>query len=397
MGSKEKDRVLILSGAYGEGHQQVAGAIHEALQLRAPHTETVVIDYMRLKHPLIYPFIHYVYINVIKRFPKVYGYLYQKTRKMNHYPSKWKTPPSLIMWRIRNILKKLQPSIVVCTFPFAAGEMSRLKAYGLTTIPNVTIITDYTDHDLWIHPYTEQYIVGANQIQRALNHKGVTDVKISNTGIPIHPKFQQTICRKKLLYKFGMNPEVPTILMMGGGYGMIGGNGLATIQALDDLLPQDYQLMIVCGYNKRLQQRAERMLNGSTRRFHVTGYIDYVHELMAITDLIITKPGGITISEAMAMGVPMVIYNPLPGQEEDNAQFLVQVGVAIAALDPADLCEKVVQLLQNRKQLEIMQANTKCFQLKGSALSAIDVILQARQEPIQTLNQIFTNNTEKRG
>ncbi len=393
MKSREKDKILILSGAFGAGHHQVAKAVHEAMPLRTKDAETVVIDFMILTHAFIYPFIHHVYMKGIKRFPNLYGYIYQKTRQVNVSSPKWKTTtPSLRMRRILKFLEEIQPSVVVSTFPFASREMSRLKAYGLINIPTVTIITDYTDHSFWIHPYTDQYIVGSSQVHHALNRKGIADSKISASGIPINPKFHQSHSRKELTSKFGMNAKMPTILVMGGGYGMIG-NGLSTVQALN-ALPSRVQLIIVCGHNEKLRMQIMKELRYSKHQIHLTGYIDYVHELMAISDLIITKPGGITASEALAMELPMLIYNPIPGQEQDNAQFLVQIGVAMAAENLLDLCAKIVHLLHNQKRLESMKANAKRFQLRGSAFEAIDVIMRAKhQKPVQTFAFCQLKNT----
>ena len=189
--SKKKDKILILSSTFGEGHQQVAYAVHEAVQSRLPDVEPVVVDFMAVAHSYFYPISHYVYMTGIKKFPSLYDYIYQKTRRVNFFSIKLNTFLSPGTGRMLKLLQEVQPTVVVSTFPFAAGVMSKLKGCGLTHIPSVTIITDYTDHSYWIHPYTDQYIVGSSLVRHALNHQGIADSKIADTGIPIKPKFYQ--------------------------------------------------------------------------------------------------------------------------------------------------------------------------------------------------------------
>ena len=203
---------------------------------------------MALSYSYFYPICHYLYIKGIKKFPNLYGYLYQKTRRVNYFSKKLNKVLSPGMGRILKLLQEVQPSVVVSTFPFAAGVMSKLKQYGLIDIPTVTIITDFTDHSYWIHPYTDQYIVGSSMVRQSLNQQGIENTKISDTGIPIRPKFYQSYPWEELTIKYGLESDLPTILLMGGGYGFIG-DGLSTFRALN-ALPQSAQLIIVCGYNR---------------------------------------------------------------------------------------------------------------------------------------------------
>ncbi|WP_312468838.1 MGDG synthase family glycosyltransferase [Neobacillus sp.] len=388
---KKKDKILILSSTFGEGHQQVAIAIREAVQSRLPDAEPVVVDFMAVAHSYLYPISRYVYMKGVKKLPSLYGYFYQKTRRVNPFSIKLNSFLSTGMGRMLKLLQEVQPSVVVSTFPFAAGVMSKLKECRLTNIPSVTIITDYTDHSYWIHRYTDQYIVGSSLVRHALNRQGIADSKIADTGIPIKSKFYEHYSRKDLSIKYGLDFDLPTIMVMGGGHGMIR-DGLLTFRELD-ALPQPIQLIIVCGHNEKLRHQLKEELKDSKHCIHLTGYIDYVHELMAISDFIITKPGGITISEAMAMKLPMLLYSPLPGQEQDNAQFLVQAGVAMQAENLADLRKKLFQLLYTPKFLVGMKENVKRFHMKGTNFDALDVIVRTKQ---QSLSLIFTPDMGKR-
>ncbi|WP_338532875.1 MGDG synthase family glycosyltransferase [Paenibacillus peoriae] len=367
-----KERMLILTGNYGDGHIQVAQAIQDAMQIRFPHMEPVIIDFMEWVHPYMNHLSRNVYLQAVKTFPQVYGYLYQKTRRQNTLSYIIKTVFSTGIGRMMKLINEIQPAIVVCTFPLAAGVMSKLKSYGSIDIHTVTIITDHTDHSSWIYPYTDQYIVGSRSVRDSLIQLGVEETRIADTGIPIRPQFSQSIEREKTAKKYGLDPHMPTVLVMGGGCGMIG-DGSSTIQKFD-LLSQPVQFILVCGHNEKLRMKLNESLKISKHRIYLTGYINYVHELMAISDIMITKPGGVTTFEAIAMELPMLLCKPIPGQEQDNAKFLVRSGVAIHAETSGDLTERLSELLDDAKLLQHMIENTKQFHPKESAFASLEVI-----------------------
>ncbi|MDN4080321.1 glycosyltransferase [Paenibacillus polymyxa] len=368
----KKEKILILTGNYGNGHNQVAQALQDAVQIRFPHMEPVVIDFMEWIHPYVNHWSRLLYLQAVKTFPQVYGYLYQKTRKPNALSHIVKIVFSTGIGRMMKLIGKVQPTIVISTFPLAAGVMSKLKSYGLIDIPTVTTITDHTDHSSWIYPYTDQYIVGSKIVRDSLIQLGVEEMQISDTGIPIRPQFSQSMERVKTAKKHGLDPYMPTVLVMGGGCGMIG-DGSSTIQEFDQL-PQPVQFIIVCGHNEKLRMELSEKLKGSKHRIHLTGYIHYVHELMAVSDIMITKPGGVTTFEAIAMELPMLLCKPIPGQEQDNADFLVRSGVAIHAETSRDLTKRLSKLLNDAKLLQEMKTNTKRFHPKESAFASLEVI-----------------------
>lgn len=375
MNYRQKDKMLLLSATFGDGHKQVANAISEVVEYTLPNMEPIIIDIMEWLHPVLYPVSNYFYKRVIKKFPQVYGYLYQKTRERNAFSAKLNTLFSMGMRSMLEILEEINPSVVVSTYPFAAGIMSKLKEQGLIDIPVVTIITDYTDHSYWIHPYTDQYVVGSRQVRDRLISLGVDSRKIKCTGIPIRQKFVKKQPRKLLMEKYGLNSSQFTILIMGGGDGFFG-KGKSTFQALENL-SCSVQLIVVCGRNKKLRKQLEEELGISKHNVLVLGFCENIHELMSVADLMISKPGGVTTSEAIAMELPLLIFNPLPGQEEDNANYLVQTGIAIRAEDEQDLLLKIDSILYDSFSLLSMRQKTKQFQTKTSSLDALAVILRA--------------------
>lgn len=373
MESLKNDKILILSSNYGDGHFQAAQAIYEAIKLTKPVTEAVVFDFMKWTHPHIHSMSRFIFIQGIKKLPSLYGYLYQKTHDANTFSLLLKKLNCLGVARMLKLLQDVQPSVVVSIFPLAAGTMSVLKSNGLTKARTVTIITDHCDHSYWIYPYTDQYIVGSDLVRQGLLRLNMADSQIAVTGIPIRPKFCKSYHRNILMEKYDLSPALPTVLFMSGGCGIMDG-GVSMIQALN-ALPQSIQLIIVCGHNKKLKHQLVEESKSSKHLMLITGYIDYVHEFMAVSDLMITKPGGLTTSEAIARELPLLLYGALPGQEQDNTRYLTQAGVAMTARDCRDLAEKLSYVLNHPHFLSIMRDNAKKLQKKWSAFDALEMIL----------------------
>lgn len=374
MSVKEKDKILILSATFGDGHKQVAKAISEAVNCYTTDFEPITIDVMKWIHPYLYPVSNYLYKKVIEKFPNVYGYFYQKTKVRNSFSDKLDVLLSSGMHTMLDIIKRVNPKVVVSTYPFAASIISKLKEQRIIDIPSITIITDYTNHSYWVHPYTDQYIVGSKQTKASLIASGVISDKIKCTGIPIMQKFTHSHPREQLAQKYSLNPNQFTVLVMGGGDGFIG-KGIKTFKALERL-EVPIQIIIVCGRNKKLQKQLSEELSDSKHKILLLGYCENVNELMAISNLLISKPGGVTITEAMAMELPLLIYHPLPGQEEENADFLMDLGLAMLCEDEKDVINKIQQIMDDSFQLDLIRNRTKSLQIKNSSIDAVDVILQ---------------------
>jgi processive 1,2-diacylglycerol beta-glucosyltransferase len=384
MSGREKDKYLILSATFGEGHKQVANAISEAVDYMLADAEPITIDVMEWLHPYLYPISHYLYKRGINKFPQLYSFLYKKTRVRNSFSVKLNSLFLLGMQSMLKIIREIQPKVVVSTYPFAAGIISKLKEQGLINIPSVTIITDYTDHSYWIYPYIDQYVVGSIEVRDRLISLGVEEYKIKHTGIPVRKRFMEDYPRELLLEKFQINPNVFTILIMGGGDGFFG-KGLSTFHALESI-SAPIQLFIVCGKNKKLKKQLEWELKGSKHDVRIMGYCENIHELMAVSDLMISKPGGVTTSEAMAMELPLLIYHSLPGQEEDNAKYLYRSGFAFLAKSEKDLIWQIENFVQDTAPLKLMKQRLKKYHTKRSASDALRVIvgLAKRGQPQKT-------------
>jgi processive 1,2-diacylglycerol beta-glucosyltransferase len=368
-------KILILSGRFGEGHQQVANAIKEAAVVEIPNIETMVLDFFDWAYPNLFPFSHYVYMKGIKTFPQVYGYLYQKTYKGNPFSKKLNSLFSIGIGKMLTLLQTVKPTVVVSTFPFASSIISKLKEYGLTNIPLVTVITDHTHHSYWLHPYTDHYIVGSNDSREKIIRLGIPEETITCTGIPIRTRFIENRNRIDLCTKYQLDPHISTVMIMGGGEGLIG-KGILKSKELESF-PKRLQLIILCGHNEKLQQHLESELSSTKHVIKIFGFTDNVDELMAVSNIIVTKPGGVTTSEALAMELPMLLYKPLPGQEQDNAEYLINAGVAVKADNSSDLFLQLSKMLDNRNFLARMRKNARTIQTKKASFYALGIINQS--------------------
>lgn len=375
---KRRDKLLILTGSLGDGHNKAAQAILEATRFYRPDADVKVVDFLEWTHPYLHGVGKYCYMQWVKSLPSLYGFLYRKTREDNTFSHMFKRMKSFSTDRMLALLQEEEPTEVVCTFPGAAAAMSYLKCNGLTTVPTVTVMTDYTDHSYWVHPGTDRYLVGAEHVKKALQRYRVPEHRIVVTGIPLRMPFTREYDRMELRDKHGLQREMPTVLVMGGGHGLIGKQFKSVLQSEELAVP--VQFIFVCGRNEKLKQHLEEELGGANTRHSVkvTGFVDYVHELMALSDLIITKPGGLTISEAMALELPMMLYKPIPGQEQANAAYLVGLGAAIQVKNAMELKNQLLEVIANQSLLSKLKENVKLSQQHGDALRMLDAIFETR-------------------
>lgn len=387
----KKQKMLILCGQLGHGHVQAAMAVKEAAGISCPEVDVQIVDFMEWNHPYFHQLSRYLFIQSVKNFPNVWGYLYQKTRYDNTFTHLCKKFRTFALKRVMKLLSEVKPTVVVCTFPSAAAAMSLLKTRGLTKVPTVTVITDHTDHSYWIHPFTDHYLVGSAAVRKALMRLHIPDSQISVTGIPVRPQFCQEYDRRMIAAKHGLDPAKKTVLVMGGGCGLIGSE-LSDLINSRGFLPDPLQFIVVCGKNQKLYERFAEELKSSPHHILLTGFVEHIHEFMAISDLIVTKPGGLTSSEAAALSIPMLLYKPLPGQEQDNAVVLTEAGVAVEARNERQLRELLGSMLNSPEQLSLMKENARSFRRKQSSWDALNIILRTEVEPPSAVIGRLANN-----
>jgi processive 1,2-diacylglycerol beta-glucosyltransferase len=345
-------RVLILTASFGAGHDQAAHAVRESLEKLGAIVE--VIDYVQWLHPAVRRFAKFGLIHGVKTTPNLYGLFY---RSLSYIPISSpfnKRLNSLGISHLKKCIESFNPDAVAGTFPTPMGGMSELRASGFTSIPNATILTDYTAHPQWVHEHTDMYFVATESVKNELMELNVPETRIVVSGIPIRSKFDEEATTKllsnrdTLRKKYNFDPTTPLILMMGGGEGIFAGQSVC--EQIVSMV--DAQFAIICGRNESLYKR---MLPLGSKRIRVLGYVEEVNEWMAMSDLMVTKAGGITVTEAFAMELPMLIYRPIPGQEEQNALFAVRSGAAEVAYDVQSAVKFLESIVKEPSRLVTMR------------------------------------------
>lgn len=375
------EKVLILSASYGEGHHQAAVAVREALVEAHPEIEVNIVDYMQMVHPTLNLFARYFYIKSVRFAPTLYGLFYKGTSKIK--------PTSLIQRRLNQLglediaeyLLEYKPDLILSTFPTPAGVIAMLKKQGLCHIPTATVITDHAIHSQWIHENTDHYFVGSEHVRRGLTTRGIPNDRISVTGIPISAKFMEKKNRDDIRARLGLESDQPTLLIMAGSYGV-----MTDIEGICDELfhtKNRMQIIVVSGRNEKLRLQLEAQAQEATNPVWVFGFTKEVDQLMAVSDLMVTKAGGLTISEALAMELPMLLYRPIPGQEVQNTSFLVKSRVAAFARNRKQIVQLVNRLFfEDVHKLARMKEHTKNIQKSTAATDIARILFEVESQPI---------------
>ncbi|OLN31919.1 MGDG synthase family glycosyltransferase [Desulfosporosinus metallidurans] len=349
----EQLSVLIFSATFGAGHVRAADAIIEALRAKDPDVKITHLDFGAFLSKTFNSVIKNTYIELIKHTPKLWGKFYYRTSKI---------PPDSVFQRFLNglgrrefvkLIQALQPDLVICTYPTVAGVLAQQRLKGVLNVPLVTVVTDYAVHSQWIHPGVDLYIVGCEGVSKGLVARGIDSRSIRITGIPVSPKFDLEYDRTELLRQLNLDLDRPTVLVMGGAYGVLGGARAVCKILADATYP--VQSIIVCGQDEKLYKSLDSIIEEGQNPVARFGFVRNVEELMSVSDIIITKSGGLTVSEALTKRVPMVIFRPIPGQEEENAIYLDGIGAGRVAKDEDGLEKVIFDLLKNPRDLERMR------------------------------------------
>ena len=355
-------RILILSENFGSGHTKAAKAIKEGINYFHPDWSINIIEVGAYLHPKINKLITTLYSKMLNHSPILWKYIYYKNKDRMTKPQFNFILHRFVYANLLKLILEYKPDVIITTHPFPGLIVSRLKRMGLN-IPLHTVITDYGIHGFWVSKEVDYYYVSSQKIRDILFNFGIENRQIFVTGIPTHPKFWRKNDRTEIRSKLGLK-NIPTILLMGGGDGLGVNSGI-----LDVLYKycEKVQIIIVTGHNKKLYKRINKNLSNYADNIHVYGFVDNIDELMDAADLLITKPGGITSSEALNKGLPMILLKAIPGQEEDNADFIQEHNFGVSLENLATLENYLVNLIG---QSEIF---LKDFNLKNN-FSGINVI-----------------------
>lgn len=348
--------LLLLHATAGAGHTRAAQAIAAALKAQAHGAHHQVVDTLDCTSSLFRRLYAQAYIDLVQRAPELWGALYERYDVVK--PPRSKSARARLAFDKANstafkaLLKATQPRAILCTHFLPMELLSDLKGRGKLATPVHAVVTDVSPHAFWVYPHIDHYHVATEAGARELARKGIAAERISVSGIPIDPVFAQRTPAAAKRAQLGL-PERPTVLLLSGGFG-VG----PLVSMLDSFAGDDcgLSLVVVAGRNAELEAACRE--RAATLQLPVTvhGFVTNIHELMDAADLVVTKPGGLTTNEILAKGRPMALVAPIPGQEQRNAEYLLEEGAAVRLHDVADAAWHLQRWLGDRERMAAMQA-----------------------------------------
>jgi len=350
-------RILILHASVGSGHGRAAQAVELAIGEKCPEASVTSIDVLELANPLFRRVYSGGYFDAVANAPHLVGYLYERLdrspRRLDRRADRIRGGvQSVILHRLTDLLTSRKWDLVVSTHFLPPEIVAKLRRGGKLNCPQVVVTTDFDTHRLWRHDPCEHYFTATEEGRQNLAAHGVDGDRITATGIPIHPAFNRHQSPAASKRAMCLTDDRPVVLQLGGGLG-IGPIETLHREILNISIP--LQVMTVTGHNADARGAIEKTPCPPRHHRHVLGYTNQIDQLMAAADLIVSKPGGLTTSEALARGTPMVIVDPIPGQETRNSDYLLENGAAIKVNNPASLAHKVTTLLTDPQRLAGMQ------------------------------------------
>ena len=372
-------KILIFYGSYGGGHLSAARSIKEYIDSNYNDYQIEMVDCVEYVNKALNKVTTKAYSDMAKNahwiWKKVYyGAEKGAVAKMNDETQK------LMSIKLNKLLQEYEPNLIICTHPFASHMCAILKKKKKINCKIATIITDYAPHSQWLmYPaYVDYFFVAHNKMKEDLIKKKVPAEKIFATGIPLSNKFLLNFDRTEILKQFGLKENKKTILFFGGGEFGLGKT--QTLKVLSSLLNDfdNIQIVAISGKNVKMKNKFQELADNSSMSedIKIMEYTNNVPELMSVSDLVVTKPGGLTTSESLASGLPIIVINPIPGQEFQNAEFLEEKGVGIWIKSSTNINETLHSLLNNPEKFKQMKVNAKLLAKKYSTRDICKILLE---------------------
>ena len=371
-------KILIFYASYGGGHFNAAKSIQACLNDNYSDCETELIDCMKYINKPIEMLTTAAYKEMAKKLPWAWGKIYNDSQKgpLAHISSR---SNKIFAIKLLKLLREKQPDIIISTHPFGSQMCSYLKRKGKISAKIATIMTDFSPHDQWLigKENTDFFFVAHDKMKEYLESKDIPSEKIHSTGIPISPRFLINYNKEEIIDKLNLDKNKKIVLFFAGGEYGLGKN--KTLSIFETLIKNynDIQVIAIAGKNEKMKQSFINLTEECNKNDSVIilEYTNEVPELMAISDIVITKPGGLTTSESLASNLPILIINPIPGQEEENAIFLEEHGCGIWIKKPESAYDIFSELFNNDEKLKEMKENTNLLAKKDSTKNICDIVL----------------------
>ena len=388
-------KVLIMSASPGGGHNRAARAIKEELESRTIDNMSIeceIVDSLKLVNNTMDKVISRGYEKSALYTPKAYGSVYRFSETTIASKNEFKTNPltSLMARKFKHLLNESTPDLIIGTHPFPMIALSTLKKnnnihslsrsesfYKSTKVdipPMISVLTDYTTHSTWIQNEIDYYIVGHEYVKELLVYEGVDSEKVKAFGIPVEKSFLSHRDRETVLTELGLSPEKLTVLLMGGSFGA--GNIKETLEDLI-AIDRDFQILVITGINEHLKDKLSKMLDSTIHNKNICllGYTNKMNDILASIDVLISKPGGLTTTEALLNDVPMIVPYFIPGQEEENLDFLTNCGAALRTTKKYSLPVLLKVLIDDPSRLDNLRKNIKSIRKFDSAVNISNLVV----------------------
>ncbi len=366
----EKKRILILTVLAGLGHIHAGEAICEGIkEVAIESVEIKMVNPLVRTNPFLSWFINTSYLLMAKYTPNLWGWFYDS--------SIFSSPHSPLRWLIsavytRSIKKEIDdfmPNVIVSTHVFTTDGTAKLKRHDKTDAALISVATDYDVHPFGMSSEVDIFIVPGHRMAYRLEATGIAEEKIRKCGIPIGIKFSKPKTNIQNIQIPELIKGLPVVLLLSGGFGM--GPIEQIIKTFAEIKRENlFQLVVVTGKNESLRKRVEKITQRFIIPVHTFGFVNNMETLMDASELIITKPGGISSSEAISRRIPLIFISPVRGQEIKNIEFLIEEGVALYPKKIKDIPRVVVQILGNQRKLKMMHDRLNEF---GKPRASIDI------------------------
>ena len=386
-------RVLILSASVGSGHVKAADALARVIRQR-PDVEEVLsddsLDHTNVLHKQLYSTL---YAKLSALLPDFLGWWYESS------DDPWVSDKGRLALDLPqalpliNLVKEFRPDIILCTHFMPAGVLSWLIGNGKLDARLGIVVTDFHFHAFWITRAFSWYFVAQEEDKIHMEALGLPGERIQVTGIPVEPEFLQPVDRAAVLARHGLRADRPTLLVAGGALGL--SPATAVVRRLLQV-DRDFQAVIVCGRNEELRAEVTQLVQDRPEDFRVYGYTNEMPELMGAATMLLSKPGGMTTAEALARGLPMMILDPIGGQEERNSDVLLEAGAAVKCTEVTLIAHKLRKLLDDPARIQLMSDNARALGRPNAANDIAKIVLESPDRPPAVISKLREKALRKR-
>ena len=372
-------KILIFYGSYGGGHLSAAKSISEFLKKQNPDLIVEMVDCIEYISKYLNKLSTEAYKEMAKKFPFMWEHFYNRSQE--GALAKFTTTTNRIFsYKLKQLIIDFKPDLIISTHPFSTQMCTILKKKKVINCKVATILTDYKIHSQWLYlpEYMDYYFVSNSEMKKDMVLKGINSEKIFITGIPVSAKFSEKFDKKLIYSEFGLSPDLRTVLFFAGGeFGLGRNTTFMTLKAIIRLF-KDTQVVAISGKNHKMNEKFKNLIEitNSSDRVKLLDFSNKIPELMAISDFVVTKPGGLTVTESLVSNLPIVIINPIPGQEEENAEFLVENEAAIWIKKENNIARALKNLYRNPDMFEKMSENTKKLAKPNSTQEICEILLE---------------------